>query len=111
MRDTSAEALNFSSAMDTNLAMSQLTLTSPPDNVKSAKGLDFMDLPTEIRLQIYEELVVVGKVFYIPDKRRPMNRDRFAGDMSDYERYRKPALQVFGISKQIYEAEEVYLSK
>jgi hypothetical protein len=32
------------------------------------KSLHFLNLATEIRLQIYSHLVAVGKVFYSPDE-------------------------------------------
>lgn len=68
----------------------------------------FMDLPAELRLTVYEELVVVGKIFYTPDEYSTETYGRF----KDYERYRKPELAILRVSKAVHkEAEEVYLSR
>lgn len=67
-----------------------------------------MDLPTEIRLLIYAELVVVGKVFYTPIPHELREGGRF----KDYKTYRTPELQTLRVSKEVNtEAEELYLSK
>ena len=68
----------------------------------------FLDLPTELRCQVYEYLVVVGKVFYTPDDYAVMNEKRF----KDWNSYRAPDLTILRICKQTHnEAEELYLSK
>jgi hypothetical protein len=95
--------------MDTYAAINQLTLILAPSRVKvtplDAPG--FMDMPTEIRLLIYEELLIVGKVFYKPRRYEVNSGCRFI----DHKKYRKPPLQIFCVSKQVHqEAEEVYLS-
>jgi len=67
-----------------------------------------MDLPTELRVMVYEELVVVGKVFYTPDAYAVANEKRF----KHWTSYRAPSLAILRVSKQVHnEAEEVYLGK
>jgi len=57
---------------------------------------------------VYEELVVVGKVFYTPDDYAIENEKRF----KDWESYRAPRLAILRTCKQVHdEAEEVYLGK
>jgi hypothetical protein len=68
----------------------------------------FLDLPAELRVQVYEEVVVVGKVFYTPERIEAQNERRF----KDWKLYRKPQLQLLRVCKTIHqEAEKVYLSK
>ncbi|KAF2820371.1 hypothetical protein CC86DRAFT_412240 [Ophiobolus disseminans] len=76
-------------------------------SVLSSIAFRFMDLPIEIRVLIYTELVVVGKIFYTPSGYEIQEGFRF----TDREKYRKPELGIFGVSKSVREeAEEVYLS-
>lgn len=75
-------------------------MTTPP--------FRFFDLPTEIRVMIYQEVLVVGKVFYTPDEYDVWNGKRCRG----HQLYHKPELQLLRVCKQIHaEAEPVYLSK
>ncbi|KAJ4345093.1 hypothetical protein N0V95_005940 [Ascochyta clinopodiicola] len=68
----------------------------------------FMDLPAELRLEIYKEIVVVGKVFYTPDRCSLSDFARF----DDYQNYHKPWLSILRVSKAVHnEAEDVYLSQ
>ncbi|KAF9700876.1 hypothetical protein EKO04_001160 [Ascochyta lentis] len=68
----------------------------------------FLELPAELRLQIYEELVVVGKVFYTPGYKSLKSYVRF----KDYSNYTKPSLAILRVCKTTHkEAEDVYLSK
>ncbi|KAI4622632.1 uncharacterized protein J4E87_006199 [Alternaria ethzedia] len=56
---------------------------------------------------VYEELVIVGKVFYTPDAYAAENEERF----KDWESYRVPSLGILRTCKQVHgEAEEVYLA-
>jgi hypothetical protein len=66
----------------------------------------FMDLPTELRVQIYEELFIVGKVLYKQDHEEQSDR------LQKSQYYRKPSLAILGVSKEVKaEAEAVYLTK
>ncbi|KAI4610636.1 hypothetical protein J4E83_008250 [Alternaria metachromatica] len=68
----------------------------------------FLDLPVELRIMVYEELVVVGKVFYTPDDYAVKTEKRF----KDWKSYRAPQLAILRTCKQVHkEAEEVYLGK
>jgi hypothetical protein len=68
----------------------------------------FLDLPLEVRVCIYGYLVVVGKVFYTPDKYAMQSELRFEG----MNTYREPSLQILRVCKQIREeAEAIYASK
>ena len=67
-----------------------------------------MDLPAELRLQIYGHLVIVGKVFHKPDDDSVLSNPR----LKDFRAYRKPDLSILRVSKAVHkEAEEVYLSQ
>lgn len=73
---------------------------------KLATPFRFMDLPTELRVQIYEYLVVVGKVFYTPNDYERKESPLYA----EVDQYRKPDLAILRVSKTVHsEAEEVYL--
>ncbi|KAH7086555.1 hypothetical protein FB567DRAFT_528250 [Paraphoma chrysanthemicola] len=67
----------------------------------------FLDLPAELRMQVYEYLVVVGKVFYTPDSFEESQDPRF----KEWDYYPVPSLQILRVNKQIHrEAEDLYLS-
>jgi len=68
----------------------------------------FLDLPTELRVIVYKELVVVGKVFYTPDDYAVKTEKRF----KDWKSYRAPQLAILRTCIKVHEeAEEVYLGK
>jgi hypothetical protein len=68
----------------------------------------FLDLPVELRIYVYEYLVLVGKVFYTPDDYTVANEKRF----EDWKSYHVPSLQILRVCKRVHaEAEELYLSK
>ena len=73
---------------------------------KLATSFRFMDLPTELRVQVYEYLVVVGKVFYTPDDYERRESSLY----TKVDQYRKPDLAILRVSKRVHsEAEKVYL--
>ncbi|KAF2273417.1 uncharacterized protein EI97DRAFT_503494 [Westerdykella ornata] len=68
----------------------------------------FLDLPLEIRFMIYEEVLVVGKVFYTPTDYDLSNGER----CDNYQSFKKPELQLLKVCKRIHaEAEPIYLAK
>jgi hypothetical protein len=68
----------------------------------------FLELPVELRIYVYEYLVLVGKVFFKPDDYTVANEKRF----EDWKSYRVPSLQILRVCKKVHaEAEELYLSK
>ena len=68
----------------------------------------FLDLPVELRIEVYKKVLVVGKVFYTPDQHDIRNGSRF----NDYESCEVLSLSLLRVCKQIHhEAEYEYLSK
>jgi hypothetical protein len=68
----------------------------------------FFDLSFELRLQIYEYLLIPGKVFFTPDEYSIRKEHRYKNKHG----YQRPQLQLLRVCKQIHaEAEDVYLSK
>ena len=68
----------------------------------------FMDLPVELRLEVYKHLVVVGKVFYTPDEFHKRAGPRF----DQHDIYQQPMLSILRVSKAVHsEAEDLYLTQ
>lgn len=84
------------------------TIGTPESIVSPTPHSNFMDLPVELRLQVYRELVVVGKIFYSPERCSSECSTRLNG----YKVYSKPSLTILRVSKIIHrEAEDLYLSQ
>jgi hypothetical protein len=67
----------------------------------------FMDLPPEHRIKVYEELVVVGRVFFTPDA-----YESSEGCLFQNIDFRTPCLSILRVSKAIYdEVAHVYFEK
>jgi hypothetical protein len=88
----------------------QIAVASHPTNTATrTTAFRFMDLPAELRVQVYEELLVVGKVFYTPD---PWDIEAGPVRLARWTTYAAPSLSILRVSKQIHhEAEPVYHSK
>jgi hypothetical protein len=91
-----------------------LLLVSPlaPGAVDTARShvepFRLMDLPAELRVVIYEQLLVVGKIFFKPN----YNEIHQGVLFKHCTKYRKPELQLLRVSKGFQnEAEAVYLTK
>jgi hypothetical protein len=103
MNKSSAEDADSAATSSVMATTPALTSPSPRDQT-----FRFLDLPAELRCQIYEYFVVVGKIFYSPDYYSVKNEKRF----KDWEAYRTPELTILRVCKQMHsEAEEIYLSK
>lgn len=88
---------------DSNLPTTTAQLETPVN-----ERCRFLELPAELRLQVYGNLVVVGKIFYSPEPYCVQTETRF----KDWKLYGRPSLQILGTSKGIRkEAEEVYTTK
>jgi hypothetical protein len=73
-----------------------------------ARPCGLLALSTELRCQIYERLVVIGKVFYTPEQYSIRNEKR----LKDSKAYKTPELSILRVCKQIHdEAEDIYLSR
>jgi hypothetical protein len=95
-------------AMSPSSTSAALRFSNSLPHPKDTAPFRFMDLPAELRIHVYEELVVVGKIFFTPSSYEVRESCRF----TDYTKYRKPSLTILRVSKDIHkEAEDVYLSR
>ncbi|KAF2246739.1 hypothetical protein BU26DRAFT_52452 [Trematosphaeria pertusa] len=68
----------------------------------------FLDLPVEIRCLVYEELLVVGKVYFKDTDQEHSHTLRYR----EKAYYQKPFLKILQVCKLVHcEAEPIYLSK
>ncbi|KAF2030488.1 hypothetical protein EK21DRAFT_88812 [Setomelanomma holmii] len=96
-------------ASDDLKALATRTATTLPlTTAGKRQHFRFLDLPAELRVQVYEYLVVVGKVFYTPDFYGEQDSSRF----ELWREYAVPSLHVLRVCKQIRdEAEGICLAK
>jgi hypothetical protein len=109
--NTDFAAASTLSKMETNSSTSTSLkgLATSTISAPEAQAFRFLDLPTELRVEIYEYVVVVGKIFYAPDW-----YDKREGPVRfhDCDKYAVPSLQLLRVCKQVqYEAENVYAAK
>ena len=75
---------------------------------QAQESFRFLDLSTELRLEIYKYLLVVGKIYFLPSDYEHSNELRY----KNREGYLIPELQLLRVCKQVRaEAEKVYLSR
>lgn len=85
-------------------AAASLPATTSTTSSAPAQPFLFMDLPVELRIQIHEHVVVVGRVFSCLNG----SHDH---DVS-HDAYHRPSLYILRMSTDVHnEAEEVYLTK
>lgn len=96
-----------------NAIKSMAAATSAISNALDAvdapsRAFRFMDLPPALRVKVYGYLILVGKVYYTPDRFSRTRQPR----LEEWYMYKKPDLSILRVSKKVYqEAEELYLSR
>lgn len=77
---------------------------------KLERGFRFLDLPAELRCLVYEELLVVGKVYFKTTGDQSLSKRRTTR-FEDKDSFRKPYLAILRTCKMVHEeAEKTYLS-
>lgn len=102
----SAAASAVAAISDLN-ALTDASLQKEPSPELEETPFPFMDLPSELRCEVYKYLLVVGKVFFTKLDPNIHHKARY----KDHQAYRKPDLAILRVSKEVCaEAEDIYFT-